>query len=166
LTNDTCTFNYTNADTYTDIHSIIIVSRVLLLTHRAKQFCNGVLRLVVIIVILWVIVQTSMCNPTINMIKIFTITTSTRNNIMKRVKRGDVIMIVVQCEQAARRTSANVTTCKAGDKAIIQIIGIGTVPSALTSPPLRVAASHSAAATPQRGYCQSATTSISPETLA
>jgi len=97
LTTDTYEYNCTNTDTYTKIHPIVVASRVLrlALTQRAKQFCDGVLRLVVIIVTLWVIVQTSMGYPTMNIIKTFVVTAATRSRTVKGEKRGDIIIIVV-----------------------------------------------------------------------
>jgi len=70
---DTYTYNCTNIDTYTDIHPIIVVVRVLVLTHTAKDYFEEVRQVVVITVTLCVIVQTSLGNTTINTIIIFAV---------------------------------------------------------------------------------------------
>jgi len=175
LTIDTYTYNCTNTDTYTDIHHIIVVASVLTLTHMAKDCFEDVRQVVVIIVTLCVIVQTSMGNATINTITIFSVAaerpTATRIGIFKGEKRGDVNIIVVHCEQVARGTGASVTTLKARAMALMAIRPSSTalvpapVPPALTSSPPRVAASQdeSAATTPPAAWVPSATTSVSPE---
>jgi len=126
LTIDTFTYNCTTIDTYTDIHPIIVVARVLALAHTAKDCFEDVRRVVVIIVTLCVIVQTSLGNTTINTITIFAVTAATRSGILKGEKRGDVINIVVHCEQVARGTGARATTFRAGAKAIINSTSMGT----------------------------------------
>ena len=68
-------YNCTNIDTYTNIHLIIVVACVLALTHTAKDCFENVRQVVVIIVTLCIIVQTSMGNTTINTILIFAIAT-------------------------------------------------------------------------------------------
>jgi len=73
----TYTRNCTNTDTYTDIHPIIVAARVLALTHMANDFFEDVRRLVVIIVTLCVMVQTSIGNATINTITIFAVAAAT-----------------------------------------------------------------------------------------
>jgi len=74
---NTNTYNCTNIDTYTDIHPIIVAARVLALTHMANNFFEDVRRLVVIIVTLCVMVQTSIGNATINTITIFAVAAAT-----------------------------------------------------------------------------------------
>jgi len=66
LTIDTYTYNYTNMDTDTDIHPIIVVARVLALTHTAKDCFEDVRRVVVIIVTLCVIVQSEDSAPAVS----------------------------------------------------------------------------------------------------
>jgi len=66
-------YNCTNIDTYTNIHLIIVVARVLALTHTSKDCFEDICQVVVIIVTLCVIVQTSMGNTTINTIQIFAV---------------------------------------------------------------------------------------------
>jgi len=53
---DTYTFKSTNTNTYTDIHPIIVVARVLALTHMAKDCFEGSHWAIFIIVTLCVIV--------------------------------------------------------------------------------------------------------------
>jgi len=50
---DTDTYNRTNIDTYTDIHPIIVVARVLALTHMAKDCFKDVHRVVVMVFGFW-----------------------------------------------------------------------------------------------------------------
>ena len=61
----------------------------------AKDCFEDVCRVVVIIVTLCVIVQTSMGNVMINTITIFAVAAVTRSGILKGEKRGDVNIIVV-----------------------------------------------------------------------
>jgi len=80
---DTYIYNCTYIDTYADIHPIIVVARVFVMTRMAKDCFEDVLRVVVIIVTLYVIVQTSMGNITINTITIFAVAAATRSGILK-----------------------------------------------------------------------------------
>jgi len=123
---DTDTYNCTNINTYTDIHPIIVVARVIALTQMAKDCFEDVRRFVVIIVTLCVIVQASIGKDMIDTITIFAFTAATRNGILKGEKRGDVIIIVVHCEQVAGGTGAIVTTSRTGAKAINKIAITGT----------------------------------------
>jgi hypothetical protein len=61
-----------------------------------------------------------MGNTTINIITIFAVTpqAATRSSILKGEKRGDVIIIIMHCEQVARGTGAIATTFRAAAKAI------------------------------------------------
>jgi len=71
-------------DTYTDIHPIVVVARVLALTHMAKDYFEDVCRVVVIVVTL---VQTSIGdakNNTITII-IFAVAAATRSGILRGV---------------------------------------------------------------------------------
>jgi hypothetical protein len=88
LTIDTYTYNCTNIDTYIDIHPIIVVARVLAPTHTTKDCFEDVCRIVVIIVNLCVIIQTSMGNATINIIIIFAIAAATRSGIFQGREEG------------------------------------------------------------------------------
>jgi len=76
--------------TFTDIHPLIDIARVLAPTHMAKDYVEEVRRIVVIIVTLGVIIHTSMGNITINTSTIFSVTAATRSSILKAEKRGDI----------------------------------------------------------------------------
>jgi len=56
----------------------------------AKGYFEEVRRVVVIIVILYVIVQTSMDNVTIDTIKIFAVAAATRSGILKGEKKSSL----------------------------------------------------------------------------
>jgi len=157
LTIHTYSYNSTNTDTYTDIHPLIIVARVLALTHMAKDCVEDVRRVLVIIITLGIIVQTSMGNATINTSTIFVFNAATRSDILKG---GDINtgISAVHCKQVARVT--NFKALKPGQRPSSTALVWAPVPPALTSP----LPSHSAAATPsaagvgtigsKRGYHQ------------
>jgi len=86
---------HTTAQTYTEIHPIIVVARVLTLTHMAKDCFEEVQRVVVLIVTLYVVVQTRIGNTIINTITVFAVAAATRSGIVKGEKRSDVNIIVV-----------------------------------------------------------------------
>jgi hypothetical protein len=100
-------------DTYADIHLIIFVAHVLVLTHMTKDCFEDARRVVVIIVTLCIIVQTSMGNTALNTITIFAVTAAIRSGILNGKKRSDINIIVLHCEQISRGTGAGVTTFKA-----------------------------------------------------
>jgi len=81
---------HTTAQTYTEIHPIIVVARVLTLTHMAKDCFEEVQRVVVLIVTLYVVVQTRIGNTIINTITVFAVAAATRSGIVKGEKRSDV----------------------------------------------------------------------------
>jgi len=163
LTIHTYTYNCTNTNNYTDFHLIIVVACVLVLTHMAKDCFEGVHQAVFMIITLRIIVQMSMGNATINTIAIFAFATATTSVILKGEKRGDVNIIIMHCEQEARGTGASVTTFKARKVAFIHSTYTCTFTTCVISPLPRVAASHSAAATPPAARVPSATISASPE---
>ena len=97
----------------------------------AKDCFEDVHRVIVIIVTLCVIVQTSMGNATLNTITIFAVAAANRSVILKRdsdSERGDfnIIVVHVHCDQVSRGTGAGVTTFKAGAEAIINSTSAGT----------------------------------------
>ena len=92
---DTNTYNCTNINTCTDIHPIIVVARVIALTQMAKDCFKDVRRVVIIIVTICVIVQTSISNATLNTIVIFSVAAAivaaaARSVVLKGEKRCDV----------------------------------------------------------------------------
>jgi len=64
----------------------------------AKDCFEDIRRVVVIIVTLCVIVQTSIGNATLSIIAIFAVAAATRSGIQKEEKRRDVNIIAVHCE--------------------------------------------------------------------